>query len=288
MKNKIKILLIIYGLLICPACSCVNCRAFEPNDGNLPEQKEIIKIIEKLNQTANSLKNLSAQIEYTHAQPLFETRTVRAGRLFYVKDANATLRSTSVPHNTTKDESALSSKATVEDGSLRSTSNSALRINFLTIKQDDSAEQNYREDYVFDGAKLVKIDYQSKSATSEQLAKDNAIEPFELVQDYFPIIGLAKPDELAQQFDIKLQQKPDKQNFTTLLLTPKENSRFFKTYKQVEIKIDSKNFLPYAFSALTCEDEKITIKLSQIDISAAVKRGVFDVVIPADFVQMQK
>ena len=254
MKNKIKILLIIYGLLICPACSCVNCRAFEPNDGNLPEQKEIIKIIEKLNQTANSLKNLSAQIEYTHAQPLFETRTVRAGRLFYVKDAN----------------------------------NSALRINFLTIKQDDSAEQNYREDYVFDGAKLVKIDYQSKSATSEQLAKDNAIEPFELVQDYFPIIGLAKPDELAQQFDIKLQQKPDKRNFTTLLLTPKENSRFFKTYKQVEIKIDSKNFLPYDFSALTCEDEKITIKLSQIDISAAVKRGVFDVVIPADFVQMQK
>ena len=282
MKNKIKILLIIYGLLICPACSCVNCQAFEPNDGNLPEQKEIIKIIEKLNQTANSLKNLSAQIEYTHAQPLFETRTVRAGRLSYVKDVN----------------------------------NSALRINFLTIKQDDSAEQNYREDYVFDGAKLVKIDYQSKSATSEQLAKDNAIEPFELVQDYFPIIGLAKPDELAQQFDIKLhpvrdnksdtsdpnqlgqhqrqavsngiQQKPDKQNFTTLLLTPKENSRFFKTYKQVEIKIDSKNFLPYDFSALTCEDEKITIKLSQIDISAAVKRGVFDVVIPADFVQMQK
>jgi hypothetical protein len=54
------------------------------------------------------------------------------------------------------------------------------------------------------------------------------------------------------------------------------------------MKIDSKNFLPFDFYALTCEDEKITIKLSQIDISTAIERGVFDMVIPADFVQMQK
>jgi outer membrane lipoprotein-sorting protein len=135
---------------------------------------------------------------------------------------------------------------------------------------------------------MTKIDYQAKSATSEQLVKDKPIEPFELVQSYFPIIGFAKPDELAQQFDIKLQQKTDKQNFNTFLLVPKEISGFFKIYKQVEIKIDSKNFLPFDFSALTCEDEKITIKLFQIDTSAAVKKDVFDIAIPADFVQTQK
>jgi outer membrane lipoprotein-sorting protein len=246
MENKIKLLIFSCILLFLGQ----NCSADEPNNSNA----QINSIIEKLNQAVNSLKNLSAKIEYTHAQPLFETQTVRTGRLFYVKDAN----------------------------------NSALRINFLTIKQDDSAEQNYREDYVFDGRKMTKIDYQSKSATSEQLAKDNAIEPFELVQDYFPIIGLAKPAELTQQFNIELQQKTNKQNFTALLLIPRENSGFFKTYKQVEIRIDPKNFLPFDFSALTSTDEKITIKLTQIDISTAVKRGVFDMVIPADFVQMQK
>jgi outer membrane lipoprotein-sorting protein len=243
MKNKIKTLIVVYISLI-PAGYIA--AATEPN--------QVVEIIEKLNQAASKLKNLSSKIEYIHAQPLFDTQTVRSGRIFYAKDTNSC----------------------------------ALRINFMIIKQDQAQQQNYREDYIFDGTKLTKIDYQSKSATTEQLAKDAPIEPFRLVQDYFPIIGFAENAELAEQFEIKLQQKTKKEKFVTLILIPRENSRFFKTYKQVEIKIDSKNFLPYDFSALTCEDETITIKLSQIDTSTAVEKSVFDMVIPADFVQMQK
>lgn len=243
MRNKTKILIFGCFLLLLGQ----NCRGGEPN-----ERTQINNIIEKLNQAANNLKNLSAKIEYIHSQPLFDTQTVRTGKLFYVKDVN----------------------------------HSALRINFLTIKQDDSERQDYKEDYIFDGWKMTKIDYQSKSATSEQLAKEKPIEPFELVQSYFPIIGFAKPDELAGQFDIKLRQKTAKQ--IALLLIPKETSEFFRTYKQVEIRIDSRNFLPFDFSAVTCEDEKITIKLSQTDTATAVKRNVFDIVISADFAQTQK
>lgn len=238
MKNKIRLLIFSCVLLF----SQWNCPAGETND---PAQ--INNIIETLNQTAINLKNLTAQIEYTHAQPLFETQTVRTGRLFYAKDVN----------------------------------NSALRINFLTIKQDESNEQSYKEDYIFDGWKMTKIDYQSKSAITEQLAKEKPIEPFELVQDYFPIIGLAKPDEMTQQFNITVSQ-------SVLHLIPKENSKFFKTYKQVEIKIDPKNFLPFDFSAVTIEDEKITIKLTQIDTKSEVKKDIFGVVIPADFVMSEK
>jgi outer membrane lipoprotein-sorting protein len=238
MKNRLAVL-ILNALLVCQCFAS----AYEPND-----------TLQKLNQSVKNIKNLSAAIEYIHSQPLFDTQTVRSGKLFYVKDAN----------------------------------NSTLRINFLTIKQDDSANQKYREDYVFDGLKLTKIDYQSKSIATEQLGKDAPIEPFELVQDYFPIIGFSKPDELRQQFEIKLQQKTDKQKFITLILIPKENSGFFKIYKQVEVKIDSKSFLPFDFSGLTLEDEMITIKLSQMDTSTAVKRKVFDIVLPDDFVRTQK
>jgi hypothetical protein len=235
MKNKIISLIV---LLICQSIGL----AGEPNN---PAQ--IKGIIEKLNQAVDNLKNLSAKIEYTHAQPLFDTQTVRTGRVFYIKDANF----------------------------------SALRINFLTIKQDQSKQQNYREDYIFDGMKLTKIDYQTKSAATEHLSKEKPIEPFELVQDYFPIIGLAKSDEMIEQFDITAVQN-------TLFLTPKVNSRFSKTYKQVEIIINPDNNLPFDFSATTCEDEKITIKLSQIDTSKVIKKAVFDLVIPADFAQTQK
>lgn len=215
-----------------------SCFAAEPND--------VIKTIEKLNRAANNLKNLTAEIEYTHTQPLFETQTVRTGKIFYTKDAGS----------------------------------STLRINFLTLKQDQSNKQEYKEDYFFDGMKLTRIDYQSKSVTTEQLAKDKPIEPFEIVQDYFPIIGLAKPDEMTSQFNISVKGNE-------LTMIPKENSRFFKTYKQVYIKINPENNLPYDFSALTADDEKITIKLSQINTSKAVDKKVFELKIPAGFARMQ-
>lgn len=226
---------------LCVLCVlCGNVFAAEPND-----------ILQKLNQSVKNIKNLSAQIEYTHSQPLFETQTVRIGRLFYIKDTN----------------------------------NSALRINFLSLKQDDLPQQKYREDYIFDGFKLTKIDFQSKSVTTEQLAKDKPIEPFELVQSYFPIIGFSESSALDEQFHISVEQTEPQM---VLRLIPKENSEFFKTYKQIDCQIDPENFLPFNFSALTCDDEKITIRLIKTNTAAKIKRDVFNLDVPADFTKTQK
>lgn len=245
MKNRIAIL-ILNALFIYQSFSSA-CDANAPSEAN--------DILLKLNQSVKNIEKLSAKIEYTHAQPLFETQTVRSGRLFYVKDAN----------------------------------NSILRINFLTIKQDDSFQQNYREDYIFDGTKLTKIDYQSKSAISEQLAKDKPIEPFELVQSYFPIIGFARPDELSEQFEIAVLKNPEqKKTVPALRLIPKENSGFFKIYRQIDFKINPAKFLPAEFSAETCDNEKITITLTELNITATIDRIVFDLNIPAGFAQVQK
>jgi hypothetical protein len=233
MKNKIAILTV--SILLYQ----VVCLAAEPND-----------TLQKLNQSVKNIKNLSAQIEYIHAQPLFETKTVRTGKIFYVKDANC----------------------------------SRLRINFLTLKQDDANEQNYREDYIFDGWKLTKIDSQSKSAITEQLAKDKAIEPFELVQDYFPIVGFDEPAKLGEQFEITVIAGSVPQ----LKLIPKENSRYCKSYKQVDCKLNPENYLPVEFVASTCDDEEITIKLTQTDLQKTIDKTTFDLNIPADFTKTKK
>jgi hypothetical protein len=233
MKNQIATLIL--GILLCQQV----CSAIEPND-----------TLQKLNQSVKKIKNLSAQVEYIHAQPLFETKTIRTGKIFYVKDANC----------------------------------GQLRINFLTLKQDDANEQNYREDYVFDGWKLTKIDHQSKSAITEQFAKDKAIEPFELVQDYFPIVGFDEPNKLSEQFEITVIAGSDGQ----LRFIPKKNSRYFKAYKQVDCKLSAKNYLPTEFNASTCDDEEITIKLTQTDLQKAIDKTVFDLNIPADFTKTQK
>jgi hypothetical protein len=223
-------------------CLCVLCGeifAAEPND-----------TLNRLNKSVKSIKNLSAQIEYIHAQPLFETKTIRTGKIFYVKDANCGL----------------------------------LRIDFLTLKQDDANEQNYREDYVFDGWKLTKIDYQSKSAITEQLAKDRAIEPFELVQDYFPIVGFDEPAKLGEQFKITVIPGDVPQ----LRFIPKENSRYCKAYKQIDCKLNPENYLPMEFIASTCDDEEIAIKLTQTDLQKVIDKTIFDLNIPANFTKTQK
>ncbi|MFA6186895.1 MAG: hypothetical protein WC770_06780 [Phycisphaerae bacterium] len=228
----------IFNLLcLCVLCGCSF--ASEPND-----------TLRKLNNSVKTIKNLSAQIEYIHAQPLFETKTIRTGKIFYVKDANCSL----------------------------------LRINFLTLKQDDANEQTYREDYVFDGWKLTKIDHQSKSAITEQLAKDKAIEPFALVQDYFPIVGFDEPAKLGEQFEITVIAGDVPQ----LKLIPRENSRYSKAYKQVDCKLNPQNYLPMEFIASTCDDEEITIRLTQTDLQKAIDKTTFGLNIPADFSKTQK
>jgi outer membrane lipoprotein-sorting protein len=212
------------------------------------DANDVNKTIEKLNQSAANLKTLTAEIEYTHTQTLFDTQTVRTGKLFYLKDEKSAF----------------------------------LRINFESLKQDQAKEQKYREEYVFDGQKLTRIDYQSKSVVTEQYAKDaNTIEPFELVQDYFPIIGLAKPQEMTQDFDITL-------NGDTLKLIPKENSRFHKTYTQVNVTINPELNLPVVFNASTTDNEEITIKLNKMETSKPVKKEVFELKIPTDFTQTEK
>ncbi|HBG77357.1 MAG TPA: hypothetical protein DDW84_00715 [Phycisphaerales bacterium] len=240
MKNikKIKIKNLKLKIIsLCVLCAlCGYSFAAEPND-----------ILSKLNNSVKTIKKLSAQIEYVHAQPLFETKTTRAGKIFYVKDVNS----------------------------------SRLRINFLTLKQDDANEQTYREDYVFDGWKFTKIDHQSKSANTEQLAKDKAIEPFELVQDYFPIVGFDEPAKLGEQFEITVIDG----NIPQLKLIPKENSRYGKSYKQIDCKLNPANYLPVEFIASTCDDEEITIKLTQIDLKKEIDKTTFDLNIPADYTQ---
>ncbi|MEN6384630.1 MAG: hypothetical protein ABFD79_05480 [Phycisphaerales bacterium] len=215
------------------------CSASDVNDVN--------KTIEKLNKAAANLRNLTAKIEYTHNQTLFDTQTLRTGELFYSKDAN----------------------------------NAFLRINFQTLKQDQSVLQQYKEDYIFDGRKLLRVDYQSKSYVSEQYSTDKAIEPFELVQDYFPIVGLAKPQEITQEFESSLTNG-------MLKLVPKESSRFFKAYTQVNVTIDPNLNLPVTFNAATTDNEEITIRLTNIEISKPVGKQVFEPQIPADFVRTEK
>lgn len=211
-------------------------------------------ILKRLNEKAAALKTYQAKIRWTHTQPLFETVTVRKAKLYYIKDPN----------------------------------NAKLRINFKTLKTDDSKEQKHREDFLFDGVWLERVDYQNKTISFDQLAPETEpVEPFEMVSRYFPILGFSGTEDLKKQFKIEYV-KPTKKTSNTpahLRLIPKPDSRYKDDYTQLDFWIADKIDLPTKIIAQSDETDIFEISFSDIKINKKIKSNIFKVEKPRGFSQ---
>lgn len=213
---------------------------------------EIENTLKKLNEKTANLKSYQARIQWVHTQPLFETITIRKGQIYYFSDPN----------------------------------NSKLRINFKTLRQDDGKEQKHREDFLFDGVWLTRLDYQNKTVNHNQLAPAAApIEPFEMVARYFPILGFSGTEELKKQFEIEYVE-PEKNARglpVHLRLIPKPDSKYKDDYKQFDFWIGYKTDLPAKIISQSNETDTFEISFSDIKINKKLKSGVFNLEIPSDF-----
>ena len=216
------------------------------------QNDKVENILEKLNEKTANLKSYQARIQWVHTQPLFETITIRNGRIYYFSDPN----------------------------------NSKLRINFKTLKQDDGKEQKHREEFVFDGVWLTRLDYQNKTVSYNQFAPETApIEPFEMVSRHFPILGFSGTKELKKQFEIEYV-KPEKNVHNRpvhLRLIPKPDSKYRDDYKQFDFWIGYKTDLPTKIISQSNETDIFEISFSDIKINKKLKSSVFNLEIPSDF-----
>ena len=243
MKTK-KLIVLILTMLLISACYATDCNRPAPCPA---EKKTMVEsILNKLNEKAADLKTYQAKIQWTNTQPLFETVTIRKGNLYYLKDPN----------------------------------NSKLRINFETLKTDDSKEQMHREDFLFDGVWLERIDYENKTVSFNQLAHANApVEPFEMVSRYFPILGFSGTEDLKKQFTIEYIEPEEKAHDlpTLLCLTPKPDSRYKDDYTQIDFWIDEETNLPVKIITNSNETDIFEISFSDIKINKKLKSNIFKV-----------
>ena len=248
--------LIIFILLTASASFCCEGQAAEDCKRAVPcpvkTDSVVESILKKLNKKTANLNTYQAKIRLMHTQPLFETVTVRKGDLYYIKDAN----------------------------------NAKLRINFETLKQDDSKEQKHCEDFILDGVWLGRIDYQNKTISFDQLAPETApVEPFEMVSRYFPILGFSGTEDLKKQFGIEYI-KPAKEADDwpiQLRLMPKADSRYKDSYTQIDFWIADKIDLPTKIIAQSNETDIFEISFSDIKINKKLKLNIFKVEKPQDF-----
>jgi outer membrane lipoprotein-sorting protein len=217
------------------------------------EIKSAEELILAVNKKIESLKSYNAHIEYLFEQPLFESSTLRKGRMYFVRQEDS---------NSTK-----------------------LAVDFRTVKQDEQPQEIHRERYVFDGVWLNHLDYKLKQIEKRQLSKPN--EPkdvFELASKSFPIVGFSKMENLEKDFDIELKKSEKDRAIKDvhLLLKVKEGSDY-NDYENIKIWISKKTLLPKKIIALTAEEDIYNIRFFAPQINKEIPERVFKVSPPAGF-----
>lgn len=219
------------------------------------EQKPdtVESVLKGLTEKTSRLKSYQAQVTSAFEQPMLETKTVREGTIYYVKD----------------------------------NSENKLRINFQTRKNDDLAPEKDQQEYIFDGIWLTRINYPTGYVEKLQLAPENAAsDVMTLVGENFPLIGFSDVEKLQSDFDILLVTDANDdtyKNSACLKLTPKPQSSYSKQYSQVNFWVDKNISLPVRIQALTAEGDIYDLTFTKVKFNGPVKKDTFKIDYPAEF-----
>ena len=253
MDKRIMVKVFVVLLMVVGACWACRCKEDLLYDPPLEEERVAIEaILGRLNQTTKELKSYEGKIEYLFRQPLFDSKTLRKGVLYYEKSGEK----------------------------------SKLRINFKTLKEDDEKERKEKNEYIFDGVWLTRIDYQIKTVEVRQLTEPNKpMDAFELASRNFPIIGFSKIEELEEQFEIKLveQVEGEASGFIKMGLKVRPGSIYEDNYTSVDFWIDEELCLPAKIITTSTEDEIYEIELVKPKINKGINKNVFEFKIPKGF-----
>ena len=222
------------------------------NKTNTEATRTVDTVLDKLNQSARSLKTYQSQIEYLFLQPeMFDAKTLRKGSLFYKR----------TPHG------------------------SYLRINFATKKEDDFDEQAYAEHYIFDGEWLTYVNFADKTIQKRQMAEPNhPIDAFDLAQESMPIIGFSDSQDLKKEFDIDLiKPQAEEKGLLHLQLKVKPESKFKDDYLTIEFWVSDTRWLPVKVEALTTEKEIYQMRFLNPKINQTLNDNIFGFEAPAGF-----
>lgn len=217
-----------------------------------PLGSSVDDILEKLRASAQNLTTYQCEIEYVEEQPLFESRLMRRGRVYY----------------------------------LRKKDRSYLRINFETLTLDEQEAEVDRQHFVFDGVWLTTIDYTVTSIQRRQLAEPNSpMDAFELASDNMPLIGFSANEDLKKEFRIQVAPAAAKKRTDPIQLNLEvlPESRFRESYQTLEFWIDPKLWLPVRVDAITPEGDITRIRFLKAKVNKRLDPGVFEVKPPKGF-----
>ena len=108
---------------------------------------------------------------------------------------------------------------------------------------------------------------------------------FDLIANYFPILGFTKTGELKEQFEIQLAELSDplSAKYVKLHMKVKPDSIYKDDYTTVDVLISKEIYLPVKIIANSTEEEIYEIKLLKGKINKKINDKVFNIKIPKGF-----
>lgn len=212
-------------------------------------------ILATLQKKAAELTSYECKVDYLVNQTLLESKTRRTGVLYYA----------------------------------RFNGRSWLRVDFLTLQQDEEPQQNYREQIAFDGVWLQQISYQTENVERRQMAEPNKpVDAFALASRQVPVFGFSKVEDLHKQFDIEwvADEPPEASPFHHLHMKVKPDSIYKDDYSTIDFWIDKTLGLPAKVVAVGAEadvGETYEIKLLDPKVNTGLDKNVFQVSFPGNF-----
>lgn len=217
------------------------------------DDQDIEKILLKMHDATVKLTSCQANLSYLFIQDpdLLDSKTLKTGMLYYQKDDKR----------------------------------SRLRIRFDDIKEEDFEPEKRREEFLFDGVWLIRIDFKLKQIDRYQKApEDKPIGVFELIGHNFPLIGFSDIKLLREDFDIRFPEhndSPDKH--IQLLLTVKKESKYENEYKKIDFQVDKVTYMPRRIVAYSSQGDIYDIQFSELKVNKKLKNSVFTIETPPDF-----
>jgi outer membrane lipoprotein-sorting protein len=153
------------------------------------------------------------------------------------------------------------------------------------MQQDDFDPVKQREEYLFDGVWLTRINYKLQQVDLfQQAPEDNPMGVFDLISHNFPLIGFSNINDIKKNFDISLPPKTSDPNEPTCLeLKVKKESDFNSDYVKIKIWINKEFYLPEKIIAYTPQGDEHHIEFKHMEVNKKLKNAVFAVETPAHF-----
>jgi hypothetical protein len=239
------------------------------NDNNSLDKLE--QIMEKLSNSTKKLKSYNCTLRHLYTQPMFETKTLRIGKLFYQKDDKG----------------------------------SRLLVRIDKIQQDDEKPLKQKEEYYFDGYWFTQIEHETKQVKRFELAKtddpNGPLDAFELMSQNFPIIGFTNTQNLRKDFDITIVDNDENEvnkesdrnktdeDIIELQMKVKKDSKYAEDYSSFDFHIDKKTYLPKRIIAKTTDhdhetlDDFYTIDFIKPNVNKKISSNIFKIKIPRSY-----